>query len=1124
MTTLTNFRPYYEVASRVERARGRIRSVLVMEGVFILATVLCGTVLVATLAQGYLRFGPWGRMALLAAGGLAVLFTFWRYVLAPLRYDPSDKEVARFLETRLPELGNSLINTILLTERADDWSGVLVERAIDEAAAGARGVDLLAAVSDRRAKRWGVAAAIAATLLAAFVVLAYGRFSSAALQILMPLEKVPSVGDVRFLEIRPGNAAWIKGEPLEIEAVIDDRSGSPRRASIDISEAAGGRFLKKELVRAVDKPDRFSFRISQVLQPFSYSLSVGGTESDNYKITLREPPLIERIDVVYKYPDYTGLAPQKVDNSGGEIRCLIGTMVEMTVRVSAAIDGGSLTFGRGEVRNCTRTEDGRGMAVQFPVLQNDTYQIRLAGQAPDGAAVAYRITALEDRPPIIRFTVPNRDVAAAPGVLSESTGASHRGQTDSSKVNRPGHLAGPDRFLKGVKMSLKAGDDYGLGEVRLLAQADGEPEPHVVAGWKKFADPKESVIDHAFVLDQARYKLGRTVTYWAEAADRRTYQGGNTPRGPNVAATAKFKIALEDRKAAAQEKLTQLAKLYDRLREILKAQEQARVATSAVAAVKNLSDTRTGGQSLQAAQKAIRDATVAVITKEVAFDSDTMPIRETLEVLASNEMASAIAKARAIGDLAEPSRLAAVPDLSKALAGDQDAIIAVIRRILDITGKLADAVKEAEKRLDPSDLPPDTLGKLKNLKRRLKEFVGEQKKVIEASKDLAKKPVDDYQETDQRTLEKLKAIEDQWDKFLTEAIADFSKIPELDASNPSLVKELIEVKTDVEMAKDALAKKAMDVVVPLEELGMEGAKEISENLERWLPDTPDREAWKQEEFTKDAEIPHAELPQQMEDLVGDLLEQEEDLFEEIEDTTAKAGDSADKGAGWDAMDGPISNFSAKGVTGNRLPNTSEIGGRSGEGRQGKSSGEFVEEEATGKGGRRTPTRLSPDAFSKGEVKDSSPESPGGATGGGKISGAGQEGLEGPVPPEVQRRMGTLAGKQAQLRNKAEGVKAALQVKNYDSFALDKAIEGMRRVQRDLLAGRYQNALRQKNVILEDLKGTRMLLSGEVRIRRDASAALPNEVQKGVLDALEKPMPRGYEEYLKRYYERLSEGG
>jgi len=239
--------------------------------------------------------------------------------------------------------------------------------------------------------------------------------------------------------------------------------------------------------------------------------------------------------------------------------------------------------------------------------------------------------------------------------------------------------------------------------------------------------------------------------------------------------------------------------------------------------------------------------------------------------------------------------------------------------------------------------------------------------------------------------------------------------------------------------------------------------------------------------------------------------------------TSNAGDSIDKGAGWDAMDGPISSFSAKGVTGNRLPNTSEISGRSGEGRTGKASGEFVEETATGKGGRRTPTRLSPDDFSKGEVKDTSGEAPTGATGGGKISGSGQEGLEGPVPPEVQRRMGALAGKQAQLRNKAEGVKAGLQVRNYESFTLDRAIDQMRRVERDLLAGRYHNAMRRRDVVLENLKGTKMLLTGEMRVRRDSSAALPTEVQKDVLDALEKPMPRGYEEYLKRYYTRLSEG-
>jgi DNA-binding ferritin-like protein len=141
-------------------------------------------------------------------------------------------------------------------------------------------------------------------------------------------------------------------------------------------------------------------------------------------------------------------------------------------------------------------------------------------------------------------------------------------------------------------------------------------------------------------------------------------------------------------------------------------------------------------------------------------------------MLAANEMASAVAKATALADLPDAARLATAPDLAKALAADQDAIIAVLRRILDITGKLADAVREDQKRLEPSDLPPDTLDKLKGLRDRLKDFVKEQKKVIEASQELAKKPVDAFNDEDQKKLDKIGAIEDQWDKFLTEAIAE----------------------------------------------------------------------------------------------------------------------------------------------------------------------------------------------------------------------------------------------------------------------------------------------------------------------------------------------------------------
>ena len=328
------------------------------------------------------------------------------------------------------------------------------------------------------------------------------------------------------------------------------------------------------------------------------------------------------------------------------------------------------------------------------------------------------------------------------------------------------------------------------------------------------------------------------------------------------------------------------------------------------------------------------------------------------------------------------------------------------------------------------NLPDDVKQKLEEMRNKLDKFLEQQKKVIEASENLAKKPVDDFTKEEEELLKGMAAAEDDWAKFMKDLHSDLSKLPEQDFANSSMAKELVEIQTELKMAEDALLKKSADIAVPLEQLGYERAEEIKTNLEKWLPDTPDREKWSQEESLtdKDKEAPMAELPGELEDIVGDLMEQEEDLFDEMEDVSSSAADSLDKGAGWDATDGPISNMSAKGVTGNRLPNTSEIGGRSGEGRQGKSSGEFVGDEAVGKGGRKTPSRLTPDPFVKGQIKDHSKESAGGATGGGKESGKGGEGLEGPRAARPgQRDAERLAGKQAALRNKAEGIDLQFQV-------------------------------------------------------------------------------------------------
>jgi hypothetical protein len=199
-----------------------------------------------------------------------------------------------------------------------------------------------------------------------------------------------------------------------------------------------------------------------------------------------------------------------------------------------------------------------------------------------------------------------------------------------------------------------------------------------------------------------------------------------------------------------------------------------------------------------------------------------------------------------------------------------------------------------------------------------------------------------------------------------------------------------------------------------------------------------------------------------------------------------------------------------------------MGGRAGEGRQGKSQGEMVEETASGKGGRRTPTRLDPTPFQKGQVKNESKDPTGGATGGGKISGQAGQGLEGPVPPKIKQDMGRLADKQAQLRNKAERLDLKYRLGRYDNFSLARATALMRRIESDFKSNRYQNALRRKDVLLDNMDTSKNLLGGRLHVQEDTSPSAGDRLKDEINDAMKGELPPAWSEALKEYYKKLAQ--
>jgi hypothetical protein len=408
-----------------------------------------------------------------------------------------------------------------------------------------------------------------------------------------------------------------------------------------------------------------------------------------------------------------------------------------------------------------------------------------------------------------------------------------------------------------------------------------------------------------------------------------------------------------------------------------------------------------------------------------------------------------------------------------------------------------------------------------DLKDTLKKYLKAQKKILDASKQLLDQTPEDLTADEEKILGQLAREQAKWSDLFEEKLTDFSKLPLQDFGDGSVAEEFNEVFQEIKKAEKALYEKKIDLAVPHEQSGIENAEELMHNLEKWLPDTPDNIKWSMEEPPAQEMAALAELPDELEDIVGELLDSEEAMTEDVEDVTSSWMDSLDKGAGWDAMDGPISNMSAKGVTGNRLPNQSEIGGRSGEGRTGRSHGQVVEATAQGKGGRKTPTRLTPSPFEQGSIEDSSKEATGGATGGGKLSGFTGEGLRGPAPPKMLQKMSRIAGNQYQIRQKAEKLAARLNAYNISGGELETSINNMKQLETASAKGDGLAAKRLYSRIIDGLDQVKEVLKEE-RIARREKNKLPDLMRYEIMRGLKDGVPQGYEKMSGEYFKKLAE--
>ena len=230
--------------------------------------------------------------------------------------------------------------------------------------------------------------------------------------------------------------------------------------------------------------------------PISYFVEANGVRSEVFTLKVVELPYVQRLELEYHFPAYTGLPPQKIED-GGDIAVLKGTEIRVRAVPTMQSPGGQIVLSDTERSALAPAAEGGSptpLTGAFKVDKDGFYRIEL--DAPSGERVTaspqYTIDVLADQPPTVSISKPGRDTSASP--------------------------------IEEVFVEARADDDFGVRDLDLVYSVNGGPEKtlRLFDGKKRLSEVSAG---HTFYLEELDVKAGDFVSYYAKAADNDGVQG-----------------------------------------------------------------------------------------------------------------------------------------------------------------------------------------------------------------------------------------------------------------------------------------------------------------------------------------------------------------------------------------------------------------------------------------------------------------------------------------------------------------------------------------------------------------------------------------------------------------------
>jgi hypothetical protein len=483
-----------ELLRIIREVRARWRWKIVLRSV----TVLVGAAVLALLAASYgleqFRFSPASIIVFRVVTYVALVALGWFFFVRPLGRHVTDQQVALYLEEHEPSLQEILISAVDVgapgrpIERTGE-SAQLLRQLVRSAVERCQASDLGRGLERESLRRSALALAVIAGLAALVFGLGPAYLRQGAFALLVPVTGAEAASPYR-IDVKPGSATIARGSDLSIAARLEGFTAT----GVDLfTRATSGAPFERVPMVAPPGDGPFESTIFRVKESFDYFVEAAGVRTEIFRIEAAALPFVERMEMEFVYPAYTGLAPRVVDE-GGDIAVLRGTTVRLRVHSTMKTGAGRIVRDGKEMLPLTVNADGT-LAGTFQVMSDGFYRIDLA--TADGALVGaspqYTVDVLTDETPAVVFSKPGRDLRAT--------------------------------SVDEVFVEASAADDYGVKQLDLVYAVNGGPERQARLMGPTGAPRAEVSAGHTFFLEELGLQPGDVVSYYARATDNDAVSG-----------------------------------------------------------------------------------------------------------------------------------------------------------------------------------------------------------------------------------------------------------------------------------------------------------------------------------------------------------------------------------------------------------------------------------------------------------------------------------------------------------------------------------------------------------------------------------------------------------------------